>query len=209
MVQRYCLGGFSGRESIFTKKNKLQLESSPTVFHEKGERVFYCNLWVSEKSKTIWFHTNDSRWFLPTPQFIHSQLLHHRYDQNYYISINSATAYFLARSFSCFCSMSKYSCICLLMQTRRKWRHITSWTHLDRAFSPLKCRVLSRALSHCPPATPDLNLLLLFLSWQGRRRVFKSGSADEINECRRHVRGRAREGDPLSLGGFPEKILNF
>ena len=156
---------FQGESQFLQKKNKLLLESLPNVFHEQGERAFYCNLWVNGKSKTIWFHTNDSRWFLPTPQFIHSQLLHHRYDQNYYISINSATAYFLARSFSCFRSTSKFSCICLLMQTRRKWRHITSWTHLDRAFSPLKCRDLSRVLSHSPRATPDLNLWLLFLSW--------------------------------------------
>ena len=86
------------RESVhfFLQNTLLQLESLPTVFHDQGERMFYCTLWVNEKkSKTIWFHTNDSRRFLPTPQFIHSQLLHHRYDQNYYSSINSATAYFL------------------------------------------------------------------------------------------------------------------
>ena len=44
-----------------------------------------------KKSKTIGFYTNDSRRFSPTPQFIHSQLLHQRYDKNYYISINSTT----------------------------------------------------------------------------------------------------------------------
>ena len=33
---------------------------------------------------------------------------------------------------------------------------------------------------------------------QGRRRVFKSGPAEEIIECRRHEWGRAREGDSPS-----------
>ena len=33
---------------------------------------------------------------------------------------------------------------------------------------------------------------------QGRRRVFKSGPAEEIIECRWHERGRAREGDSPS-----------
>ena len=37
---------------------------------------------------------------------------------NFLISINSATAYFLVRPFSCFHSTSKRSCICLLMQVR-------------------------------------------------------------------------------------------
>ena len=52
---------------------------------------------------------------------------------------------------------------------------------------------------------------------QGRRRVFKSGPAEEAIECRRHERVRAREGDypPSRYGGLgglpPEKIfkLNF
>ena len=36
------------------------------------------------------------------------------------------------------------------------------------------------------------------VSLQGRRRVFKSGPAEEIIECRRHERGRTREGDSPS-----------
>ena len=63
---------------------------------------------------------------------------------------------------------------------------------------------------------------------QGRRRVFKSGPAEEIIECRRHVRGestrggRAREGGehergtpPLSrgggggVGGLPRENFEF
>ena len=46
---------------------------------------------------------------------------------------------------------------------------------------------------------------------QGRRRVLKSGPAEEIIECRRHERGRAREGDPspLSLGGLPRENFEF
>ena len=35
-------------------------------------------------------------------------------------------------------------------------------------------------------------------SKQGRRRVFKSGLAEEIIECRQHEWGRAREGDSPS-----------
>ena len=47
---------------------------------------------------------------------------------------------------------------------------------------------------------------------QGRRRVFKSGSAEETIEFRRHERGRAREGGLLFLylarfGGSPP--INF
>ena len=38
---------------------------------------------------------------------------------------------------------------------------------------------------------------------QGRRRVFKSGPAEEATECRRHERGIIEGGlSPLSLGGF-------
>ena len=39
---------------------------------------------------------------------------------------------------------------------------------------------------------------------QGRRRVFKSGQAEEAIECRRHEWGRAREGDysPSLKGGW-------
>ena len=48
---------------------------------------------------------------------------------------------------------------------------------------------------------------------QGRRRVFKSGPAEEAIECRRHERGRAREGDYFPLirgvcGHPPRKVLN-
>ena len=119
---------FQGERS-FLQKTQLQLESLPTVFHDQGERTFYCTLWVNKKSKTIWFHTSESRRFMPPSQFIHLQLLHHRNDQNYYISINGVTAYFLVRPFSCFRNTSKYSCICLLVQTRSKWRHIAIRTH--------------------------------------------------------------------------------
>ena len=50
----------------------------------------------------------------------------------------------------------------------------------------------------------------VFLSLQGRRRVFKSGPAEEDIECRRHERGRAREGDYSpsrkgGLGGLPRE----
>ena len=49
---------------------------------------------------------------------------------------------------------------------------------------------------------------------QGRRRLFKSGPAEEAIECRRHERGRAREefgGPPTSptLPPTPEKIFEF
>ena len=44
---------------------------------------------------------------------------------------------------------------------------------------------------------------LTFCSVQGRRRIFKSGPAEEAIEYRRHERGRAREGDyfPSGKGG--------
>ena len=53
--------------------------------------------------------------------------------------------------------------------------------------------------------------------YQGRRRVFKSGPAEEPIERRRHERGestregRAREGDSRQggKGVSPEKLLNF
>ena len=48
---------------------------------------------------------------------------------------------------------------------------------------------------------------------QGRRRIFKSGPAEEIIECQRHERGgRAREGDsPLVRGvrGSPRENFEF
>ena len=48
------------------------------------------------------------------------------------------------------------------------------------------------------------------LIMQGRRRIFKSGPAEEIVECRRHERGRARGGDsPLSLGVRGSPPNNF
>ena len=37
-------------------------------------------------------------------------------------------------------------------------------------------------------------LFFLFLPKQGRRRALKSGPAEDMVECRRHERGRAREG---------------
>ena len=50
-----------------------------------------------------------------------------------------------------------------------------------------------------------LNVLIIV-----RHRVLKSGPAEEIIECRRHERGRAREGDPpLSLGGLPRENFEF
>ena len=53
-------------------------------------------------------------------------------------------------------------------------------------------------------------LLAFFFVTQGRRRVFKSGPAEKIIACRRHERGRAREGDsPSRYGVSPEKILIF
>ena len=40
---------------------------------------------------------------------------------------------------------------------------------------------------------------------QGRRRVFKSGPAEEAIECLRHERGSAREGGLIGvLGASPE-----
>ena len=60
--------------------------------------------------------------------------------------------------------------------------------------------------------------ILTKIGFQGRRRVFKSGPAEKAIECRRHERGRAREGDysPLVRGGggggvgaSPEKISEF
>ena len=46
---------------------------------------------------------------------------------------------------------------------------------------------------------------------QGRRRVFKSGPAEEIIEFRRHERGRAREVTPSlgGLGGLPREKFEF
>ena len=47
----------------------------------------------------------------------------------------------------------------------------------------------------------NLNMKILWVrvlkewSQQGRRRVFKSGAAEKAIECRRHERGRARDGD--------------
>ena len=43
---------------------------------------------------------------------------------------------------------------------------------------------------------PAMSLVCSIL--QGRRRVFKSGPAEEIIECRRHERERAREGESPS-----------
>ena len=174
-TRKYCDESFTGAKVIcrwlfgerfhFYKIPSYSWKDYPLFSTTKEKRCFIAPCEWMKKSKTIWFHTNDSRRFLPTPQIIHLQLLHYMYDQNYHISINSATAYFLVRPFSCFPSTSKQSCICLLMQTRRKWRHIASWTHSDRASSPVKCRVLSRVLSHSHRATPNLNLWLLFISW--------------------------------------------
>ena len=48
---------------------------------------------------------------------------------------------------------------------------------------------------------------------QGRRRVFKSGPAEEIIECRRQERKRAREGDSRQGGrgarGIPRENFEF
>ena len=55
--------------------------------------------------------------------------------------------------------------------------------------------------------------VLIITIIQGRRRVLKSGPAEEIIECRRHERGRARERDSPSryggLGGFPREKFEF
>ena len=70
--------------------------------------------------------------------------------------------------------------------------------------------------------THRLKLYVRAVIEQGRRHVFKSGPAEEAIECRRHERGRAREGDyergiipPLDyspsrkggLGASPEKVF--
>ena len=136
------------RESFFFFLNtQLQLESLHIVFHDQGERMFNCTLWVNEKSKIIWFHTNDSRRFLPTLQYIHKQLLHHRYDQNYYISINSATVYILLGLLAA--SIARAN---ILVSSSSQAGHTKTEPLLRN------CRALSRVLSHSPRATPDLNL---------------------------------------------------
>ena len=58
------------------------------------------------------------------------------------------------------------------------------------------------------------NYILLYqnhLLKQGRRRVFKSGPAEEIIERRCCERGESTRGGNLvrGLGGIPKKILNF
>ena len=48
------------------------------------------------------------------------------------------------------------------------------------------------------------------LAKQGRRRVFKSGPAEEIIECRWHERGESTRGRlPLSFGGIPREKFEF
>ena len=49
----------------------------------------------------------------------------------------------------------------------------------------------------------DFAYLFILTLYQGRRCVIKSGPAGETIECRRHERGRAREGDcsPSLEGG--------
>ena len=96
--------------------------------------------------------------FLLTPQFLHSTN-----DQNYYISINSATAYFLARPLAAFVArantfVSASSC------KQGANEGISQAGHTQTELLLLKCRVLSRVLLHSPRATPDLNLWFLFLS---------------------------------------------
>ena len=96
--------------------------------------------------------------FLLTPQFLHSTN-----DQNYYISINSATAYFLARPLAAFVArantfVSASSC------KQGANEGISQAGHTQTKLLLLKCRVLSRVLLHSPHATPDLNLWFLFLS---------------------------------------------
>ena len=47
-------------------------------------------------------------------------------------------------------------------------------------------------------------------AFQGRRRIFKSGPAEEIIECRRHERGEStRGGLPLWLGGLHRENFDF
>ena len=55
---------------------------------------------------------------------------------------------------------------------------------------------------------------VIFVRIQGRRRIFKSGPAEEAIECRRHERGEHERGitPPLvwrGLGASPEKIFKF
>ena len=51
-----------------------------------------------------------------------------------------------------------------------------------------------------------IKLIQFYISYfQGRRRVFKSGPAVEIIECRRQERGGAREGDPPLVRGSPPR----
>ena len=127
------------RESSFLQNTQVQLTTLPTVFYDQ-EILSYSWKAYSPYSTTkrIGCLTAPCERakekprqfdFIPTiasTQFIHSQPLHYKYDQNYIISFNSASVYFLVRPLSCFCSMSKHSCFCLLMQTRRKRKHIAS-----------------------------------------------------------------------------------
>ena len=49
MVQMYSVGGFSGRDVIFTKKYPV----TAVKLTHRGEGMLYRTLWVDEKSKTI------------------------------------------------------------------------------------------------------------------------------------------------------------
>ena len=144
------------RESFFLN-TQLQLESLHIVFHDQGERMFNWTLWVNEKSKIVWFHTNDSRRFLPTLQYIHKQLLHHRYDQNYYISINSATVYTLLGLLAA--SIAQANILVSSSSCKQGANECISQAgHTKTKLLLRYCRALSRVLSHSPRATPDLNL---------------------------------------------------
>ena len=162
MVQRYSVAGFSGRELIFNKLPSYSWKTYPpfSTTKDKGCFIAPCE-WRKKKQRQFDLTPTIAGDFCQPPSLASI----HNYDPNYYINISSATAYFLVRPFSCFRSTSKYSCICLLMQTRRKWRHIASFTKKTELL-PIECRVLSRVLSHSHRATPDPNLWLLFLSWQ-------------------------------------------
>ena len=38
-------------ESTILQNTQLQLESLPTVFHDQGEGMFYCILWLNKKKQ--------------------------------------------------------------------------------------------------------------------------------------------------------------
>ena len=55
----------------------------------------------------------------------------------------------------------------------------------------------------------------IIFGFQGRRRLLKSGPAEEVIECRRHERGKSTRGGTIPplvrgcLGASPEEIFEF